>query len=1178
MKFHKESLCGPPTRMKKFLLIMKLTFILLTAAFLQVSASSLAQRITIRQDNAKLVNIFKEIRKQTGYDFFYNDRLIDQAKVVNLNLVNMPLEEALKLCFANQPFVYSIKNKIVIVEENKKTLLDKITAYLASIDVKGKVTDENGLPLPGVNIAVKGTKVAASTDLNGEFILKNIDEKAVLVITMIGRETIELKAVPNLGPITLKMSAGNLDQVVITGYQTVSKDKMTGTYQTLSGDVLKQRPTQNFLDKLDGMAAGLSITRNENGDVAKVEIRGRNTLYAAQEPLYVVDGFPISSSINSINPEDIESITVLSDAAATAQWGVKASNGVIVVTTKKAKQGQTNVEFSTFAASTEKIDFSKNRWLTPAQEVDADQEYIDKGWRGDLTGLPSYYNLNQVEIANMYRRGVAPGAPWSESTFNSFISQLKQNDAAKQWEDYIFRNATNIMSSLSVSAGTERNNLYASLLFNNDEYKEVRNNQQKIVLNIRDQFKIRDNLSLFASINASTRHQELNGSSASTVGSTNAYDNLVNANGRPIQYYNFMNPFFARQKEAIPGYFSWTSSELDELNARDKSAKYVDVRAQFGVDYEVIKGLKLTSQYQYERNFGNSDSFNSMDLPSQRLLINNYYNEASKTYQVPIGTIYSFSRTEIKAFNWRNTLSFDRQFNKHGVSIFTGFDMRKIFTETVQDRAYGYNKQTTNNVPVNSRDVYTGLDGIPYKMNSDFGLNNTDIREIGFFVMPGYTYNDKYTINANYRVDQKNLFGSDPRFRYKPLWSVGTSWQIGKESFLENQKWINRLVLKGSYGITGNASDRFQPYTIAGSGTVIQGAKTWDILNISPTSPGNSGLKWEETSTLNFGLEFAVLNNRLNGTLSVYHENSTDLLGQRLLDPTNGFTSGVINYASVKNKGIELSLQTSVIKDRDFRWDISTNISYNRNKVTEVQDPSNDPYMITTQGSLEKGLPIENLWSYNYAGLNANGIPMWLNAAGASFAYNDQNNTIAKDDLLYFGSSVAPVYGGLSTTFAYKGFDLSMNLSFKFGHYFMYDVSYGYPMNSNRINAVYANRWQKPGDEAITRVPRLSYNGINPQTGLSENMFDTVDTGVLYSGSQDFVMKADYIKFRDIILGYNFSKNTIKKTPLSTLRLSVQVTNPFQWYKNQYNVDPDAPNSGALTNLKVFTLGLRAGF
>lgn len=1129
--------------------------------------------IIIQEKSISLEDLIWKIKDQTGYEFIYNTKHLAKYDDLDVELegeIDVVLSEILK----GKNLSYSIKNGAYVIKKEAKITSDKSTQEKKELN--GRVTDADGNVLPGVSIVVKGTTNGVATDIDGKYSILIEDKPGiVLVVSSVGMKKKEITlALRDNFDIVLYEDSESLKEVICTGYQTLSRERATGSFIQIKGEELSQRPTMNLIDKLDGKTSGVSIT---NG---KVEIRGQSTIKGNTSPLYVVDGFPLSGSLLTVNPEDIESITILKDAAAASIWGVRASNGVIVVTTKKGKLKQgTKIEFSSSIAVDEKVDYDKMNWLNTAGEIEMDLETIDKGWNNWNTMIAKGSSLSLVEEAYAYKMGLAPdGGNWSEATYNSYLDQLAQRDATKQWEKHLFRNAIRQTYNLSISGGGEKNQLYASLVYNDNKEKEVGNSNSRTMLNIRDRFILNEKLSFFTGINTTIRKYKQNGVSPSSMKYEHAYNDLYDPYGRKIQYYEEYSRWKSQEKENIEGYFPYTFNQLDEVENSDNTTMNIDVRAQFGMNYKILDGLEIESKFQYERGFSNKDRFKSMDLPSHRIRVNNFYTEVDDemVYQIPVGMEYKYTKGNSTSWVWRNTVSYNKTWNKHQLNLFAGGEVRKVFWEEVWDKHYGYNKQTTTFVPVNNKTYMAGIynwEGVR-RTDSFNGLQNTDAREISMFANMAYTFDDKYSFTGSFRIDQKNLFGSDPRFRYKPLWSVGAGWQLSKENFVKEIDWINRLNLRATYGVTGNASSQYSPYSKGVNSVSSWGLNIFDYLYLA--SPANDQLKWEETGVINLAADFALFNSKLSGSVEYYVKNSNDLLGNRDLDPTNGFANAVINYASMQNKGIEITLNTRILETSNLKWDVSLNFSHNKNKVTKIDNEIITPQYLAWYGALKKGQPLSNLYSFNYAGVSNGGEVLLYDTEGNTKSWREGVEN--PDELIYHGTNVAPYYGGLSTTIRYKGFDLTLNTSFKTGHKFKYYTGTGYGVKGGRMHKSWANRWKKPGDELTTRIPKLAYEGVNPYTGGYESMWDSSDGDWFWQDSQDMVHSGTYIKGKDLILGYTMPKSKLGNTPLKALRMSVQLNNPFMWVKNKHGVDPENKYSKAWTNLRGLIFSVKATF
>ena len=1184
--------------------IMRISVFFLFLFLIQAWGSSgygQQSKLSFSLNDATVVDVLDEIEKQSDYYFLFNQKLVDVDRKVDLDTKGTSIDNVLTDLFAGTDVRHQVSDRLIILTTERQDLSqtnEKQASVTppAEIEVTGRVIDENGEGLPGATIRMKGTSIGVVTDLDGNYRV-TVDESAVLVFSYVGYENVEESvAGRTIINVSLTPEATALEEVVVTGYQTLSKERVTGSFETIKADVIQQRPTNNFVSSLEGLASGVTI--NEG----KVEVRGRSTIMGNANPLYVVDGFPLASSTLTVNPEDIESITVLKDAAASSIWGVRASNGVVVVTTKKGSSRGTKIEFSAYVELSENVDLDERKWMSTADEIDLFQEYWDKGWykgiRGEI-GLNYPFTLQQE--ANIYLQDLAPnGESWTQEEFDSYINDLKTKDLPSQWEEHMLQRAIRQTYNFSVSGGGENNSIYGSMVYNTNQPMVQGNHDNRMILNLRDEFKVKDRFVFHAGVNASMRNNTKNGYWPSATEKIKPYEELVDESGTPIQYYNRYSSWSSIEREALPGNYPYTFSYLDEKNNRDRMQEKIDLRTQFGIGIKIIEGLNFESKFQYEVGTDDEDEYKTMDLPSQRMLINDYYlpdvyDEDSTIigYQIPVGTMYNYWRRSYFAWDWRNTLDFNRTFNEHQISVFVGTETRRQASEGLRSRLYGYDKQSTTYMPVSELDYRSGnvvgWNKNTYNSGEMSDIWNSDIREVSFFSNAGYTFRSKYSLTGSYRVDQKNLFGSDPRFRYKPLWSAGASWQISKEEFMKGIDFLDRMILRVTYGLGGNASNEYSPYPQATPQIRAYGRKIYDLLRLD--RPANDQLKWEETATLNIGVDFSLLGNRLGGSIEFYDKNSTDLLGDRPLDPTNGFVKATVNYASMNNKGIDLTLQGILMETKGFVWDARLLFSYNKNKVTDVVNQNIVPVWLAYSGALRVGQPLDNLYSFDYAGLNEWGEVMINTAENGVVNWRDYRGTEAEEDLIYWGTNKAPIYGGFSTSLKYKGIELNVNLSYKFNykikHYYTVGVDgYYYDL---RMDDIWVDRWKEPGDELNTRIPRLAYFGRNPDTGVREDWWDSYDADWYWMDSQDNILDGGYIKVQDIILAYNLPPKILSKTKIKSLRVSAQVTNAFTWAANDLGLDPTRidfnPNSNnyrksiaAWSGLRMLTFGIRASF
>lgn len=1183
------------------LLLMRMLIFLFTTTVFSFSfnMSFSQEKVNIvKNQTVSIDEVFKIIQQQTHYHFIYPKKLFEGSPDVSLKKGEILVTELLSESLAKSDVDFEVTNQNTIVINKRKH--QTVTQIQQEVTVTGIVTDANGIPIPSVNVHEKGTDNVVTTDYAGNFAITVSKKVAVLSFTFVGYETQELpiQRLSNLTNLKIKLAeaVNSLEGVVLTGYQTLSKERTAGSFDKIDEAELQQRPSPNFVDRINGKVSGLSVNPNSGA----LEIRGRGSIITANSnPLIVIDGFPMANQFNyeSINPEDIESITVLKDAAASSVWGTKAANGVIVINTKKGKKNQkTKVDFSSFVEFEEKINMSDFNWMNSAQAIDLDQEFIAKNWVNFQTLIDSKASINDLHLAYIYRSGLSPdGITWSQKTFDNYINQLKQQNVYDDYEKYLLRNDLRKTYNLSVSGGGERNTFYGSLSYNDHESAAVGSDDDRLTLNVNNVLEFNDKIKFTAGVTTVLRNITRNSLTGPTVLTENPiaivkmlqpYDQLIDKNGQYVQKYANWNPWVSQSRETLIG-SKYTYNPIEQQRNLDSKASVFDVRTNFKLDAQLFKGITFSSSLNYERNTTNSDDYKNMTLPSQRNFINDYY--INGAYQFPIGADYTQERTLVKGWLFRNNLTVDKKWNKHELNVFLASEYSKYVNEYLLNRQFGYDKKSLTYSPMENTLVsgINNFNGTRFTIPARnlFRVANSDNRVVSAISNMGYTYNGKYIINGSARIDQANIFGSDPDFRYKPLWSVALGWEIGKESFVKNAVWLNRLKLRASYGIGGNSTSASSPYAAASAVTNTYGGVPFNYLRFF--QPENDQLKWEEVATQNLGLDFAFFNNRLSGSIDAYIRKSTDLLGSRQIDPTNGFESATINYASAENKGLELTLNSKIIQSKNFNWSLIANINYNKNKTLKYEgnEPSADA--LTGGIGIKEGKPLSYYYAYQFAGLTNNGEVQLYKADGSTVLWND--TSLTANDVKEIGSRVPVHYGGLSSIINYKGFDFTVNLNYQADFWILRSYNYAsaaYGTANNitnqfgniQIDKIWDQRWRQPGDEATTNVPKVFYNGINPTTGKAEASGNTSAMDRIWSLSDLNYHRGDYIRVQDIIFGYTMPSKFLEKSFFNNLRITFQVTNPFLWTANKVDADPTAIGREAYTNLTRFTLGFRTTF
>jgi TonB-linked SusC/RagA family outer membrane protein len=1170
---------------KKWLIAMK-TLILLVCVFsIQLNASVLSQQtVSLNMSNVSAKELIREIEAQTNLGFIYNLREIEKLDGISIEAEEQTVKEVLDQVLENTDLTYELEKSVIIIMPKPAEPAENNIQQKKSI--KGKVTDDQGIPLPGVSVVIKGTNIGVATDIDGNYSLELEQENVVLVFSFVGMLPQEIRYNgQNTLNVTLSADSEQMAEVVVTGYQTLSKERATGSFSLLDNEVFEERITTNLTESLDGMVAGLYV----DGD-NEITIRGTGTLYGDSKPLIVVDGFPVEADLSTINPDDIKSVSVLKDAAATSIWGVKAANGVIVVSTKMGQKGKAKVNASYYLTIEEKPSFSDLNLATTAEAIDYELTTYEAGqWDPSWVSFYPQRAMNPLQRA-YYDRSTGT---LNEQQYEARIAELKGVNAYKQMEDRFLQNAVSHQLNVSLSGAGEKSKYYASVVYNKNGSTSVGNSSDRINANFKNEYKLSDKFTLSTGANFTISKSENNGLSVGDIFRTPGYQALVDENGDPIQYYMVVEEKGKELEDK--GYLSYTTSLLDVYKHNDNTTKGFDARLQVGLNYKILPGLDIDTKFQYERGYSKSNDFKSVKHPETRRMINTYTKENANgdlEYGVPKGGWLKAGKNDHEAWTWRNQLSYNASFDddKHQVSVIGGTEVRKYVTYGFSDEKFGYDPKTLKYMSMSeeawlssmqNNGAWYGRTGMAYGEFTKF--SEVDNRDISVFMNGSYTYNRKYTINASGRVDQSNLFGSSKEFRYKPLWSAGLSWKISDEDFMSEVQWLDNLMLRTTYGVGGSTNKNFYPALMGAYGTSFWTGDAYIRL----TNPANDQLKWESSYMLNFGIDWSILSNRIWGSIDVYNKDSKDIIGRQSMDATYGWDAANVNFASINNKGLEIAFNAIPLKKNGFKWETNLNFAHNKNEVVEVgivgATLSNylntlAPYeyvdmyaqygMLGYLGIPIKGKPLSRLYAYKYGGLDGNGEPMIYDENNELISWNAYSGN--PDALKYMGTSTPTVFGNLRNSFSYKGLTLAVNLTYKFGHVFRAPrATAPQVFTGGAYLKDIAERWQKPGDEEFTDVPKYSRWNAYYMNGY-------------YKNADINVLKGDLVRLKDLSLDYNLPKGIIAKTPFASLNVKFQAKNLWLWTANDEDIDPDKAGAGgygyAFPTAKSFVFGVKATF
>lgn len=1131
--------------------------------------------VSINVEKVGLKEVFKIIEHQTGFEFFYNTGIIRPNDHISLKAVERPLDEVLGKILTVRGLGWEYFDNMIKVGPVTTITAGKDSS-INSISVTGKITDMNNNPVVGATIMVKGTKEGASTNETGEFTLPNVTKKDVLSISSIGYEAREIPVKGSSISIKLNLDIKKLNEVAIvsTGYQKIPKERSTGSFAFMDNQLFNKRVSPDVMSRLEGNIPGLIFNRNtaksRSGEF-DINIRGQGTLFSNNQPLIVVDNFAYDGDITNINPNDIESITILKDAAAASIWGVRSGNGVIVITTKRGHRGQKmRAEFNANITFGGKPDLYYSRdFMNSHEYIDIEQQLFTSGYYDSQFSDPAALVSPAVQIMQNQRIGkISPAEAESQ------LSLLRTQDVRRDLLKYFYRNSVNQQYSANVSGGGEKSTYYLSLGYDNLLYNTVGNKANRFTLNSDYSFFPIRNLTFTVGVNF-VQNNSTNNSPLGTFPEL-PYLRLADQNGNPLAIQNDYNNSFKDSLTNL-GLLDWKWRPLQEIGLADNSSNSLDNRLNFGIRYNLLHGFNFEVKYQYQRLNTLATQYNSLQTYSTRNLINTFTQmdpDGNLTYPVPMGGILLTSEGTRKSHQVRTQLGYENTFaGKHALTAIAGFEIRHASLETSSNIAYGYDKSIRSSI--STIDYNTYFPTLPYgstqRIQSVNGFGKTTDNFLSYFGNAAYTYNNLYTLSLSGRIDQTNFFGLNTNQKAVPLYSFGLAWNLSKESFY-NVKWLPNLKPRFTFGYNGNINSSVTAVTtISRELSAPYSGLPYTVI----TNPGNPELRWERHRMINIGVDFGLINDRITGSVEYYSKHGIDLLGTSPLAPSTGYLSFLGNTANTKGHGLDIVINSLNLTFPKFKWQSTIQFSTVSDKVTKYDvkatvtdyirngDPAGDVVPLV-------GSPIFGIYSYRWAGLDPEtGDPQGYVGDKVSKDYNAILNNNSFDSLYYNGPAQPRTFGSFRNTFTYGPFSLSFNIIYKFNYFFRRQSisSANSIANMSSGNIDYEARWRKPGDELSTQVPSL----MLPPFDDSRSIF--------YNYSSALVTKGDHIRLQDITINYNFAGKANSNSPFNNFSLYGYISNiGIIWRANKFGLDPDLYGASAFPSPRSYAIGFKANF
>ncbi len=1162
-------------------------------------SNSKAQTVTLTEKNASLETLFKQIERQTGYFFVYRDEWIAQATKITINVKGVSLKEALDICFKEQTLSYIIVDKLIVVKQKEQSAntsgVSRAAPSIQKTVIKGVVKDSSNQPLFGATVLIKGTPKSAVTDAMGNFSIE-VQPGQTLIVSYVGYETEENKVVGQ-GPVSLllkpKPSELTNVSIVSTGYQKLPKERSAGSISTVNGDAIQNKSvSMNVIDRLEGLVPGLSVNYGTGNQ--KFMLRGLTTINANTNILFVVDGVPIydiNSITTLINPNDVDNISFLKDATATSIWGAEAANGVVVVTTKKGKPSSKRIQvaYSGFASFRGVPDYDYQHMMSSAQLVNAAKEIfspVDYPWNVVTTYAGS--NLNPVVYPHEKILYDLNNGFINQATANSRFDSLSSLNNRSQIRKHLQQPSFLTSHTINFNGGNEYHTYYGSMSYTNDR-SAFKTDLNRYQLNLRQDFIFSPAIKLDLTTNMGYEQGKryILTDLPNSINSYLPYAMFEDDAGNPLsqaylQRYDVFRNDVQNKSRVNLDYIPLNEPDYVQNNNTNFSA-----RINLGLAVKLAKGLTYETRGQYQRAiidgfiFYNRNSYKVRDeIP--------YYSQAATTptgaptYYLPTTGGHNQTNTTTQiAWTVRNQLNFDRNYaNQHQITALLGTEIRNTFTKGIATYRRGYDFQTQTYQVFDERFLATTGVANPIIQKNSSG-NNTLIyspvtftedekRFFSLYANAAYSYKRRYNLNGSIRIDQANLFGTNTSAQYRPIWSIGGSWNVSKESFFK-VKTINNLNLRLTYGLSGNAPKPGSggPFDIAigTSNSIFNGLGTGYIITV----PSNSSLTWERTATTNVGVDFTIFNNRISGSVDVYNKKTTNLLGYQPIDPTNGWYQAFTNLGRLDNKGIEIQLNTVNISKKNFTWKSIFTIAHNRNKIVQLRSSLAPTFGRKLAGDFIEGYSAYSLFAFQYLGLNNSGNPMAKTEKGdtARLVSNLGNN-----DVFYNGVTQPTWYGGLTNLFTYKRFSLSFLIVYNLGYQMRRDVNQFYTGRLSRnLPEYFGNRWKQPGDELSTNIPKYI---ANPSANASQRYT------ALYTNADINIINASYAKLRDMTLSYDIPEKILPRLGMQSLNVYAQVNNIILWRNNKDNIDPEYYNLQTGTRQDrlpaFYTIGIKASF
>ena len=1175
-----------PFQWRKLLTTIKLLCVFaFVASFALPAKDSSQEKVNLNVRSANLSTVLMQIKDQTDVKILYNENQLRHVTCEDMDLRDMFVEDALRQVLTGTGFWYSVVDGVyVIVRDDTKDKGPRV--------VNGRVTDMQDNPLPGVAVILKGTSTGTATDVNGHFKMVLVDTTSTLVFSFIGMETQEVRYTGQDSLfVKMKEEAKEIDEVIVTGYQDLNKKTAVGAYSAIKGEDLVMSGTNSLAQMLQGKIPGMMVINNSGltGQRQTVRVRGTSTILGNSEPVWVVDGILqedplpfemeefnatsqgdlegnldlmkdfVGSSIDWLNPGEIESITVLKDAAATAIYGTKAANGVIVIRTKRGERGAPRVSYYGRYTMSLRMNYNRMEYMNSQERVDLSREGFERGARFDAE------TIGYTGLALSYLRG--------EITRDQLVEQARQLETVNtDWFDILYRNPFSHEHSLSVSGGDSHGSYRASVSYTKTLNTAIGNDLERYRGSINVQTRLGEKLSLYASLSGAYTKTNLFASGVDPFSYAQNTSRVIPCYGEDGELYFYNNG----------GYLYNILNELENSGSQNSQSS---VNINLNLRYSIIDDLRVSLQLGGGRTNSFAETWFTERSHYMAKIRKYDYDSVSADSDlfddcpVPFGGMYL--ATESRNFNYTMRLQADyvKRFKEvHTMSLMAGWEVRSSQYDGMQQRAYGYQPDRGMSFAEVPLEIGTGTNAFAAQQPTlTKRLSNT----ASYYASASYNYMQRYAVSFNVRGDANNRFGQDERDKFSPIWSMGLRWNVGDEPWMMNvDNILTDISLMATFGYQANLAEGISPDLTARYNEVDFTTGEHSMSIVKRPTPG---ITWEKTMSMDYNLTWSLFKGRFNGSFSYYYKKTTDLITERTVPFENGVETEYINYGDMTNSGWDLYFSLVPVRTKNFSWSLSTSFSHNENTLKstyENNDASNTSWEAATNGNFKKeGYPLNAFWAFRYTGLNPeNGGPL-IDVTGVTSEHATEDPTLYME---YAGQKDPTQNIGVNMVFRYK------NLSIPFSVYYVHGGKQFLPnpwTQRDRMPTEYTNvsnelnkRWRNPGDEAHTNIPGV------PVTGTYEGTLYEAGEGTItlypyqmWGYSNVRVVDMWYIRFNDFSLSYDLPERWIKGFAQS-VRISAFASNPLQIKsKDLKGRDPEVA-MGSQPRERTFSLGVDITF